>query len=164
LETLAGIEQSWKPKLSKAVAVLREEWEGRLEECAEVMVQMLVDALQHRETSMLKSDLTTHRKQLGEELKERYMAAVGGIESSAHARIIKLLGHTLGKTGDTAEHHFAHDLFSDETWQMFGLDSKQRVAAGAVAGAVAGAGVDVLTAGHTLLAGSAIGAAVGAAS
>jgi hypothetical protein len=113
---------------------------------------------------MLKSDLSTHRKQLGEELKERYMAAVGSIESSAHSRIIKLFGHNLVKTGDTAEHLFANDLFSDETWQMFGLDSKQLVAAGAVAGAVAGASVDVLTAGHTLLAGSAIGAAVGAAS
>jgi hypothetical protein len=164
LETLAGIEQSWKPKLSKAVTVLREEWEGRLEECAEVMVQMLVECLQHRETSLLKSDLATHRKQLGEQLKQRYMAAVESIEVRAHDRIIKLFGHNLVKSGTTSEHLFGNDLFSDETWQMFGLDAKQLMAAGAVAGAVAGASVDVLTAGHTLLAGSAIGAAVGAAS
>ncbi|MHA3771994.1 GTPase/DUF3482 domain-containing protein [Verrucomicrobiota bacterium sgz303538] len=164
LETLAGIEQSWKPKLSKAVQVLREGWEARLEECAEVMVELLEESLRHRETSMLKSDLSSHRKQLGEELKERYMKAVAGIESRSHERIISLFGHRLVKAGQTSEHLFANDLFSDETWQMFGLDSKQLVAAGAVAGAVAGASVDVLTAGHTLLAGSAIGAAVGAAS
>lgn len=162
LETLATIEQSWKPKLSKAVNVLREGWDARLEECSEIMVELITECLRHRETSMLKSDLPSHRKQLGDELKERYMKAVGGLESRAHTRIISLFGHNLVKAGETSEFLFSNDLFSDETWQMFGLDSRQLMAAGAVAGAVAGASVDVLTAGHTLLAGSAIGAAVGA--
>ena len=46
---------------------------------------------------------------------------------------------------------------------MFGLEEKQLIAAGAVTGAIAGAGTDVLLAGHTLLLGSVIGTAIGAA-
>jgi hypothetical protein len=32
LETLAGIEQRWKPQLMSAVAIFREEWEKRFDD------------------------------------------------------------------------------------------------------------------------------------
>jgi hypothetical protein len=36
LETLAGIEQRWKPQLTAAVAIFREEWEKRIDDCADI--------------------------------------------------------------------------------------------------------------------------------
>ena len=163
LETLAHIEQSWKPKLAQAVQVLRDEWTARLSDCAEIILDEIIACLRHRESATLSEDLPARRLALGEELKARYMRAVTSLEARAHQRIIALFGHHLVHPGESAEQLFANDLFSEETWKLFGLEEKQLVAAGAVTGAIAGAGIDVLTAGHTLLLGAAIGTAVGAA-
>lgn len=162
LETLAGIEQSWKPKLSSAVALLREEWTTRLTECAEIIVELLVTALRHRETSSAQADLAARRDTVGEDLKARYQAAVSRIEARAHARIIALFGHHLVKAEANAEHLFADDLFSDETWKLLGLEVAQLFTLAAMSGAAFGVGLDVLTLGHSFglfaLAGGAVGA------
>ena len=162
LETLAGIEQSWKPKLMRAVTIYREEWEARLDDCAEIIVELLIAALTHQEVAA-SPELKTRRVALGEELKQRYVQAVKAREAEAHRGIIRLFGHSRVKTEEAATQLFDADLFSDETWRAFGLDEMQLVAAGAIGGAAAGASVDVLTVGHTLLAGAAIGGALGAA-
>ena len=53
------------------------------------------------------------------------------------------------------------DLFSEETASVFGLTRKELLITGVTSGAVTGAGIDLLFAGHTLLLGGAIGALVG---
>ena len=62
-ETLAGIEQRWKPQLMSAVAIFREEWEKRLDDCAEIMVELLQDALNHCEMTA-GSELSSRRKEI----------------------------------------------------------------------------------------------------
>ena len=39
LDTLASIEQSWKPKLKQAVEIFRQERESRIDDCAEVITE-----------------------------------------------------------------------------------------------------------------------------
>ncbi|MEO0447361.1 MAG: DUF3482 domain-containing protein, partial [Verrucomicrobiota bacterium] len=56
---------------------------------------------------------------------------------------------------------FAEDLFSEETWEVFGLDRKQLLIAGGVAGAASGGAVDLATGGHTAGLGALIGSIVG---
>jgi hypothetical protein len=53
------------------------------------------------------------------------------------------------------------DLFSEETASVFGLTRKELIITGATSGAVTGAGIDLLFAGHTLLLGGTIGALIG---
>ncbi|WP_119157231.1 GTPase/DUF3482 domain-containing protein [Caldimonas tepidiphila] len=161
LETLAGIEQGWKPRLMQAVAVLRQDWAGRLDEAAELIVQLLADVLQHRETAPPAEG--PEAEAVAEQLRQRFMAAIAAREARAHAALIALFGHRRVKAGAATEPLFADGLFSEDTWSLLGLDARQLLAAGAAAGAVVGAGADAMTAGATLLAGSAIGAAVGAA-
>ena len=163
LETLAGIEQGWKPKLMLAVAVFREEWEKRLGECAEIIVELLADALTHREVAGVDAESQARRAAVGEELKARFVKAVSAREAQAQRAIIKLFGHSRVQAEAAGEQLFDTALFSDDTWRAFGLDERQLVAAGAIGGAAAGASVDVLTVGHTLLAGAFIGGVVGAA-
>ncbi len=55
------------------------------------------------------------------------------------------------------------DLFSEEAASVFGLTRKELIITGVTSGAVTGAGIDLLFAGHTLLLGGAIGGLVGAA-
>ena len=164
LETLAGIEQTWKPKLSQAVALLREEWNARIGDCAEVVVELLCECLRHRETAAAPVEAGARRDALGEELKARYMRAVSALEARAHARIIDLFGHSLVKAEANTEH--LSDLFSDETWQLFGLDSRQLLGAatigGGAAGAAVGVKVEIATGGGLLGAATAIGTGAGA--
>ena len=141
LDTLAGIEQTWQAKLRQAVALLREEWNARLGECAEIIVEMLCECLRHRETAAAPGDAGARRAALGEELKSRYMRAVSTLEARAHARIIELFGHSLVKAEANTEH--LSDLFSDETWEIFGLDSRQLLGAATIGGGAAGAAVGV---------------------
>jgi hypothetical protein len=162
LESLAGIEQSWKPKLMRAVTIFRDEREQRLTECAEIIVELLVDALTHRET-VAAPELPSRRAAAGEELKATFTRAVSTREARAHREIIDLFRHRLVKAETSSEPLFEEGLFSDETWRAFGLSERQLLTASAIAGAAAGAAVDVLTVGHTLIAGTAIGGAIGAA-
>ena len=53
------------------------------------------------------------------------------------------------------------DLFSEEAASVFGLTKKELLVTGATSGAVTGAGIDLLFAGHTLLIGGLIGGVVG---
>jgi hypothetical protein len=163
LETLAGIEQRWKPGLTQAIALLRAEWEARLDDCAELIVELLADCLAHSETLTIETADAAARREAGETLKRRYMDAIAATEARTHGRIIALFSHHLVSAGQDAETLFADDLFSEETWQLLGLKPRQLMTAGAVAGAATGATADAMTVGHTLLAGTAIGAAIGAA-
>lgn len=162
LETLAGIEHAWKPQLMSAVKLLREEWEARLDECAEILAELLIDALRYRESEPPKSDLPEARKRQAQALRERFLAGLGKREARAHREIIRLFGHRLVKAEETEIRTTTSDLFGEETWRLAGLNEKQLVAAGAIVGGAAGAGLDLLTAGHTLLAGTLAGSAVGA--
>ncbi len=164
LETLAGIEQAWKPKLLQAVAVYRDAWEQRLDDCAEIIVELLADALTHQEVAAVHDASRMRRASAGEALKTRFIQTLGAREAKAHRAIIQLYGHRRIRPDTSDAPALDADLFSNDTWRAFGLDERQLVAAGAIGGAAAGAGVDVLTAGHTLLAGAGIGGALGAAS
>lgn len=164
LETLAGIEQSWKPRLLRAVGVYREEWEQRLDDSAEIIVELLADALTHREVALVEEASKSRRTTAAEALKTRFIEAVAAREARAHRALIQLFGHRRVRPDTADTPRFDTDLFSDDTWRALGLDARQLVAAGAIGGAAAGVGLDVLTAGHTLLAGAGVGGALGAAS
>lgn len=162
LETLAGIEQAWKPRLMQAVQLLRDEWQRRLDDSAGLIAGLLIDLLQHRETAPAPAD-RHEEKTAADALKQRYMQALAAREARAHADLIALFSHRLVKAGPLPLQLFADGLFSAPTWSLLGLSGRQLLVAGTMAGAAVGAGADAVTAGHTLLAGSVIGAAVGAA-
>lgn len=163
LDTLANIEQSWKPKLKQAVAVFTEQQEKRFDECAEIIVELLIAALQHCEVAGTDADLKTRREKLGEELKQRFVKSLSDREALAHQRIIETFRHRRVKTESTGELFFDAELFSEDTWRAFGLNEKQLIKVSTGVGAAVGASADLLTAGHTLLVGTLIGGAIGAA-
>ena len=154
LETLSSIEQNWKPKLGRAVAIFREEWEQRLGECAEIIAELLADALTHREVADPGSRMA------GEKLQALFVAALSQREARAHQAIIKLFGHSRVRAEAGGEQLFDTDLFSEDTWRAFGLDERQLVAAGAISGAAVGSLFDLAAMGHLIGIPTAVGAAV----
>jgi hypothetical protein len=162
LETLAGIEQSWKPKLMQAVTMVREDWEKRLSDCAEILVSMLSDCLTHEERSLLQSE--DQRKSEERALTERFQKAICAREASAHQAVIELFRHQLVKSETSAGDLFEEGLFSEQTWSLFGCSQQQLVALASVGGAAGGAMIDVVFGGHSLGAFALGGMAIGAAS
>ena len=161
LETLAGIEQSWKPKLMRVVAIFREEWQKRLDDCAEIILDLLVDALTHYE-SAAGSELPSRRKDIGEKLKAQFMQAVSQREAKAHKALILLFEHNRVKPAHAIDQIIDAGLFSEETWRLFGLNERQLIFAGAIGGAAAGVLFDLATAGHSIGLPTVLGAAGGA--
>ncbi len=166
LDTLASIEQTWKPKLKQAVALFTKDQETRLADCAETIGELLIFALQHSEVAIADSAVVESpawREALRDELKQRFIRTVSAREASAHQKIIKIFRHSRVDLDLAGESLFDTGLFSEDTWKAFGLNERQLVAAGAIGGATAGASSDLLTAGHTLFAGTFIGGVIGAA-
>ena len=156
LETLAGIEQRWKPRLMQAVQVLRADREQRLDEAARITADWLAHALSYREEQRTADEAEA-------DILARFKATLARDETAAHAALIALFSHHHVQPATDAQGLFADDLFSDATWQLLGLDARQLLGAGTAAGAAVGASTDLLTAGHTLMLGSVLGAALGAA-
>lgn len=162
LEALANIERTWKPQLQKAVAALESDRRSRVADAAALVAGLLHDALAFSRRQAVETGDTGAPGSAAGELQEGFKADMAAMEAKAHRAIIGLFAHRLVQSPGQSKDMFGHALFSEETWRLLGLNGDQLLAAGAVAGGLAGAGVDVFTAGHTLLAGAAIGAAVGA--
>lgn len=162
LDTLASIEQTWKGKLKQAVAIYVEAQQQRIADCATVIVNLLIDSLEYREDAPLESEAPARRERQAAELREHFVNAITARETKAHNQIIELFRHHRVSPDRLGELPFDEGLFSSETWKLFGLDKGQLVRYGAMGGASLGAATDLLTVGHTLLAGTAIGALLGA--
>ena len=151
LEALAGLEQSWAPKIRQAVQILREDRAQKIDECAEIIAELLCRCLAHRETSIDATD---------EKLRDAYRRAVAAREADAHRAIIEKFKHHL--IGASAEHLLDADLFSEDTWRFLGLSTAQLTILSGLAGAGAGVAGDLLLWGHSFglvaLAGGALGA------
>jgi hypothetical protein len=163
LETLAGIDQSCKPKLMGAVAALREEWEQRLFDCAGVVTDLLFKALQHREIDSSGKNASPGSAKA---LRRRFIQRLARLETECHDGLIHLFGHHLVEAISADAGFLDSELFSDETWRMFGLTQKQTLVAsaglGATTGVALGAKVEIATLGSTLGTVSAAGATIGA--
>jgi hypothetical protein len=162
LEALANIERAWKPSLMKAIDVLVDDRRSRIADAAAIAAGLLHDALTHAKREPIDTRDETARRAAALALLERFKADVAGIELRAHDALIALFAHHLVSSPGASKDLFGEGLFSAQTWRLLGLDRRQLVAASAMAGGIAGAGLDLFTAGHTLLLGSVLGAAVGA--
>ncbi|MBK6570708.1 DUF3482 domain-containing protein [Candidatus Aalborgicola defluviihabitans] len=161
LETLANINRDWKPYLLKAVTALQEDRSARIDDAAALAVSLVCDCLTFSARLSLKIDSAEARTAADLALQERFKTQLAKIESSAHNKMIALFAHHLVQSSSESASLFKDGLFSVETWRLMGLNAKQLTMTGAAIGAVAGAGTDALTLGHTLLLGTAVGAAIG---
>lgn len=161
LETLANINRDWKPSLLKAVAALVEDRKSRVEDAAALAVALVRDCMTYSERLPLTTDSADARAAADQALQKRFKTKLAKIESGTHDKLIALFAHHLVQSSDDSTSLFKDGLFSDETWGLMGLNEKQLVTTGLALGAVAGASTDLLTAGHTLFLGTAVGTVIG---
>ena len=163
IESLASIERPWKERLRQAVDAMESDRRLRLDEAGLIVATMLADLLRHVERSPFDASQAgpATRESIADDLKRRYTAAVTATEHAAHRRLIALYSHRHVAPDAMPAERFAHELFAEETWRLFGLGVRQLVGLSTLAGGIAGAGIDAATLGHSFGLGAALGAAAG---
>ncbi len=162
LRAFAELDEAWKPGLQQAVATLQAERARRKRLSAEEIAACLVEQLRLTHSVALAEDEApdAHEERLTTRLKQDLVR----VESRARKRVEDLYRHHRIEGEGASVQLMQQDLFTGETWQLFGLSRQQLAITGAVSGAVAGSGIDLVLGGASLMLGASIGAAIGSAS
>jgi hypothetical protein len=96
-----------------------------------------------------------------EALQERYRGKIRRLEQDARRAVQELYHHHSLERQDEEFKVLTEDLFSESTWNRFGLDRTTLLKTGAVGGAATGGAIDVLSGGSSFLIGSLVGAVAG---
>ena len=158
--SLALIDPAWQPGLKRAVATIESDWRSRIHDCAKAMADLLNDCLAHQESRNL--DERAEQKAEQAELIEKYRTALRKLERSTHKEIVAMFKHNRITVVESDAAVLDQDLFSDKTWQVFGLNRQQLTVAGAIAGATGGALVEGMLLGHGLGIPTVLGTVLGA--
>lgn len=159
LESLKGIDQDWIGPLSTVISAFKTDWEHRNTRSAEIIVEMLVEALDYSITKNYTKE--ADEEKLKRKLFEKYTGEIEKIESAAHQRIRKLYKHNIFNYDLPPQSIIHQDLFNEKTWQVLGLTRTQLATIAAITGGTIGAALDIAAAGITFGVFTLIGSAIG---
>jgi len=163
LRAFRELDDGARSAIDEAIAVLRADWRRRRDRSGRVIAQLLADTITYTEEHRLgesESPERHHRK-----WRDAFLESLRKRERQARREIETLYRHERLERAErelTTE-IFDRDLFAEESWRVFGLDTWQLVRAGAVGGAAIGGTIDAATLGHSFLLGTVIGGVVGGA-
>lgn len=159
LRAFGALKEEWSGPLQRAVASLNEDRRHKAARAARTIVHMLADLLSHQQTQPLPPD--TEPDSLREKLQAKLMQTLRQRESQCRKDVERIYGHFALNREEGELEILNQDLFSEETWSLFGLSRGELVGAGMAGGAAVGAGVDLAAGGASLLLGAALGAIAG---
>lgn len=162
LESLKSIDQEWEPMLSSVVQVFETDWEKRNRMAAATIIAAIEQSLTLTVSEPLSK--TSYRRAVEKQLSQKYQSSIRSIEKKMFKRIRSLYKHHLFDYQLDDYSVLKHDLFSEKTWELLGLTSKQLAVAGAVVGGTMGVVLDAAVAGHSLGFFAAVGGIIGAGS
>lgn len=159
LRAFGQLREEWRPPMDRAVDVLRRDRERRRRRSADRVAAMLIDML----TLTVGRNLTEHEDPEPHKsgLERRFEDRLREIEREARRDVESVYDlHGLERTESGAA--LAIDLFSEDSWKLFGQSRWRLAAAGAAGGAVGGAFMDAALAGISFGVFTGLGAAAGA--
>jgi GTPase Era involved in 16S rRNA processing len=159
LESMAQLREEWTPQIKASMRLFERYRSQMVEQSAEVIAALLLRSLSHIEQLPLRGEKATEGERA--DIEEMYKEVLRHFEIQAQLQIEQIWNHLrLKKSAGTVTFE-GIDLFSEESASVFGLTRKELMITAATTGAVTGAGIDLLFAGHTLFLGGAIGAVAG---
>jgi len=162
LESMAQLKEEWIDPVKSSIKLLELHHKQRLSRSCYLLTKLVYASITLVETLALKADHIEDEDKL--ELENNYKNKLRKLEHETQNDIAKIWNH-YNLEIDTEILTFENmDLFSKETASVFGLTQRELVVTGASTGAVAGAGIDLLFVGHTLLLGGLIGGVAGGVS
>jgi hypothetical protein len=157
------IREEWRPALEKAVNILREEQDRRRELASRIIAEMLGRMITHVCSVRLASDEQVDKLN-DEHLLSCYKQDLIAMEQGCRKEIEQIYNHRITERSEPLIELLDEDLFSQQTWLLFGLTRRQLIATGALGGAAAGSVIDLAVHGTSLLLGSGLGAVAGGVS
>jgi len=161
LEGIAQLRQEWRGSVKRSIALFEAYRQRLLDATAQSIARLVQGSIVHVERLSFASESPSAADR--EKLAARYQEHLRRMEREEQQAVEAIWHH---KHLEKEPSHLLFegiDLFSKESASIFGLTRQEMLVTGAVGGAAAGAGVDLLFGGTTLLLGSAIGAIVGGA-
>ncbi len=156
------IREEWRAALENAVRILREEQAGKRTLAARVIAEMLARMITHVRRHRLTPD--EDMDQARATLLQEYKQELAGMERRCRDEVEQIYNHGDLERQEAVVQLLGDDLFSRQTWVLFGLTRQQLVATGALGGAAAGGMIDLAVHGASLLLGSGLGAVAGGVS
>lgn len=159
LESMAQLKEEWIAPVKASIKLFKQYQEQMFERSASLIARLVYESV----STVEKLPFTTEEasKEEKEKIESNYKDRLRDLEISTQKSIEEVWNHDHLKKEQNVLTFEGMDLFSAETASVFGLTRKELIITGATSGAVTGAGIDLLFAGHTLLLGGAIGALVG---
>jgi GTPase Era involved in 16S rRNA processing len=161
LRSFGAIDESWAAPLTRAADELHADRERRRRSAAAEIGELLIDSLSATIAVPLarpeadEAALASGRGKLQERVRRR--------ERAARSSVQEIYRHTALAIEDSTAAYLVADVFSAQSFSVFGLSPTELALTGAASGAVAGTLIDVALGGASLLLGAGIGAAIGAA-
>lgn len=167
LELLKGfgeLNEAWRAPLTRAVTVLTADREAKRRDSAHTIAGALADMITYIQS--VKTDADEDPDRHKPKLLERYKRALQKLESTSRRNVERIYDYDDLKREELPldADIDSDDLFSEDTWLLWGLNSKQLVTTSALGGAAVGGTIDIASGGTSFLLGSLIGGIVGGAS
>jgi len=153
------LEAGWREPIETAVSALDADRRARRRAAAREMAELIDRALGLTVERRVGPDALPEA--LAEELEQEYRSTLERLEADHRRAVQRIYGHHSIDAHPAELEHLERDLFSEGTWLTFGLRRRDLVTVGAAGGAATGGAIDVAVGGTSLLAGLAVGAAIG---
>jgi GTPase Era involved in 16S rRNA processing len=159
LESMAQLKEEWIAPVKASIKLLKQYKGQMLERSALLLSRLVYNALSMVEKLYFYTQEAHDEDR--EKIEHNYKERLRDLETTTQKSIEEVWNHGHLKKEQKVLTFEGMDLFSEESASVFGLTRKELIITAATSGAVTGAGIDLLLAGHTLLLGGALGALVG---
>ena len=159
LESMAQLKEEWTQPIKKAITVLDELYDEKIEKSLSSIVEYMVEVLSFVHKEKIEKEEASEQEK--EEAKEAYRDKILAFEQKERRAIETIWNHLNIEKSEASLELDRVGLFSKESASIFGLSQKELIITGASAGAVTGVGFDLLSGGSSLFLGSLIGGVVG---
>jgi predicted GTPase len=138
VRTLATVVDKWRDDLSQIADEIESDWSHRINESAHSIVDLLRKSIGH--TSSVEVARGKNKQPLIKAAKSNFHSDLQEKERLLHGTLQELFLHEKVGLAEKVELTYQDDLFSDETWRVFGLPWWVIVSGGVSGGAVVGGG------------------------
>ncbi|WP_296823682.1 DUF3482 domain-containing protein [Sulfurovum sp.] len=159
LESMAQLKEEWISPVKASIKLFENYQERMLQKSSEVIAKLVYVSVSVVEKLPIPSDEASDEEK--KKIEDNYKNRLRRLEEDTQKKIEDIWNHEHLRKQQPLLPFKGMDLFSEESASIFGLTRKELLVTAATSGAITGAGIDLLFAGHTLLLGAAAGAVVG---
>lgn len=162
LKAFGQLREEWQAPLNKAIEILEEDRRVRCQRSALHIAEMLANMIALIITKRLSPTEDDHAYK--ESLTQKYKIELCNLEQKGRRTIERFYNYHALERREKDLEILDTDLFSLDSWNVFGLKKRQLLTTGAAGGALLGSGFDLAVGGTSFLLGAAVGSMIGGAS